>query len=169
MSKSISGLPGLLLNKENHAAVSGGNLDREIADFLNAVANSVQLSELSSRLGIGEARLMNHFAFRAANASLATSDKCWIRPGIIAAQIAMLVDDDREVIPSYASLYYAAEALSESADDAFTDNSYIVADGVIETPEQFAARPPELKSLEAMGLRVVETDAGPQLQPDASF
>jgi len=142
-----------------------GPHDSAIAAELGRVDSAESFETLASSIDLAVGRILNAFAYRMATFALRRQGQAWIRYGLVAAQLAMMVDDDRGVLPSYALLYRSAELIGVEATILFTEMSFMTESPMRETPAQFANRAPEDRSIEAMGLILVNEPDGPAFRP----
>lgn len=142
-----------------------GPHDAAIAAELGRVNSVKSFETLATSIDLPVGRVLNSFAFRMATYALRRHDPAWIRYGLIAAQLAMVVDDERSVLPSYALLYRSAELIGAEATSVFREMSFMTEHPMRETPAQFAERTPGDKAIEAMGLMLVNEPGGPAFRP----
>jgi hypothetical protein len=154
------------LSRENYQPWKvPGPHDAAIAAELAGVDSTGSFETLASSIDLAVGRVLNSFAFRMATFALRRQDPAWIRYGLIAAQLAMMVDDDRSVLPSFALLYRSAELIGVDATSVFREMSFLAEHPMRETPRQFADRAPADKAIEAMGLMLVNEPSGPAFRP----
>jgi hypothetical protein len=137
-----------------------GPRDGEIASLMARIDSPTMLRDLLARVDLPVARILDAFATRMAALAVRRGDAVWIRHGLIAAQLAMSAEDAREVLPTYALLYRAAELIGIDAMAYFRELSYLTWGSELETPEEFALRRPEDKAIGAMGYAESTDDDG---------
>jgi len=128
-----------------------GQHDGEIASLLARVDSDSAFWNLTAHVDLGVARVLNSFSVRMATLAVRRNDVVWIKHGLIGAQLAMIAEEGREVLPTYSLLYRASELIGIDAQTLFREASYLIRESEHETPAEFALRRPEDRSVEAMG------------------
>jgi hypothetical protein len=124
--------------------------DREIVSLLNAATQSGQLEDLSHLLERPQSAVLLAFAERMASLAARTSDRDALRSGLLAAAVATVASDVRDALLVLPLLWRSAEhlKLDPATELAMAAKRLPLASATL---EQFAARSPEDRKIEAMG------------------
>ena len=139
------------LSVASYGASRPGSFDGEIASLIARVDSAYSFGRFAVQVDLTVARALNGFAVRMASLAVRKKDPAWIRYGLVAAQLAMVGDDPRDILPTYSVLYRAAEIVGVDAGELFSTRSYLSKSPDQETPAEFASRRPEDRSIKVMG------------------
>ncbi|TVT40862.1 hypothetical protein FNH05_23310 [Amycolatopsis rhizosphaerae] len=125
--------------------------DNQIRDLLLKVKDGTMFEQAKQFLPRDGDRVLSAFAKRAASMAVRHQDARELRAGILAAAIDQEVSSDfREGLPALALLYRAAEMIGRNPDLEFSAINDL-SGGRARSLVDFLRRPPEDKSIEAMG------------------
>jgi len=139
-----------------HPSDIPGPEDMSISEAMSRLGTSAAFGDLASRIDLKIGRILSPYAVRMAELALRDPGSAQITEGLAAAQLAMMVDDDRDVLPIYAMLYRSAEEIGLDATAVFRAGSVMPENLLAETPAEFASRTPEDRSVEGMGINLIE-------------
>jgi len=134
--------------------------DRQIRDLLVRVGDQRAFGELTGLVPRGGWSVLNVFAERVASLAVRHQDAHELRVGLLAAAAAYLLTDDfREVMPTLALLYRAAELTGHDPDSEFFTTNELC--GGQEGPLlDFLRRAPADKTIAVMGFKEGEDQHG---------
>lgn len=127
--------------------------DAALSEALRSVASAEAFAELTPGVDLQVARVLTHFAFRAATLALREREPAHIVPGLIALQLALAAEDPRDVTLHYPAHYHAAETIGLDAGAVSREATVLERSEFHETPAEFADRTPRSRSLAAMHIR----------------
>jgi hypothetical protein len=142
--------------------------DAAVAEVMMRIESAKAFEDLAAVIDPGIGVVLNYFAFRMAALALRTENPAPISSGLVAAQLAMMVDDSRNVVPTYSILYRSAEELGVDAVKIFRLMSLMPQGPWRETPAEFAAREPAAKDISVMGIELIRSVDGPTYRPKTS-
>lgn len=142
--------------------------DVAVAEVMMRIESAEAFEDLVAVIDPEIGVFLNYFAFRMAIIALRTKNLEPVLSGLVAAQLAMMVDDSRNIVPTYSILYRSAEEVGADAVTIFRSMSLMPQGPWRETPAEFAVREPAAKDISVMGIELIRSVDGPTYRPKAS-
>ncbi|MEV6283672.1 hypothetical protein [Kribbella sp. NPDC051770] len=152
------------INREYGPKPLPSHRDHQIHTLLSAAVPGLSFQALKLKMPLGAAGVLATYAERAASLAVRDRDANKIRTALIATAIALdLTDDFRDVIPSLALLYRAAELIDLDPPTEFRTAATLLD---LQAPEltQFPRRSPADRSIQAMAYIESTDDQGFRFQ-----
>lgn len=137
-----------------------GPRDSEISALISEVSTAQECEQLNRSLTLASARILSAFAYRSASWAVRIVRRFPIERGIVAALLAVGVEDDREIIPGLSLLLRAAELIDADPVAMFDDASDILGSRAARLAHDFAHGDPADRSIEVMGYIEARDDTG---------